>query len=150
MKSCLEYKCECFHRKYEGIHLEALITLRISQGRPNILTQPKFIHQCFATSHYTRSVPSYTCRGISVLTTTYKILSNILVWRSTPLGIISMDFDVTNQLLITFCIRHMRRPVTQERSTVQYSHWIWCTNETKSRDSSVSIATGLRPGRSGF
>jgi hypothetical protein len=44
-------------------------------------------------------------RGISLLPTTHKILSNILVLRLTPytnlLGIISMDFNITVQI---FCI----------------------------------------------
>jgi hypothetical protein len=44
-------------------------------------------------------------RGISVLSTTYKILSNILLSRLTPyariwLETISVDFDATGQLLI--------------------------------------------------
>ena len=61
-------------------------------------------------------VPIYTkgdkidcsnCRGISLLSTTHKILSNILlsiylhVLRKL-LGIISVDFDATGQLLITY------------------------------------------------
>jgi hypothetical protein len=46
-------------------------------------------------------------RGISLLSTMYKILSNILFSRLTHtqrklLGIISVDFDVTGQLLITY------------------------------------------------
>ena len=46
-------------------------------------------------------------RGTSVLSTTYKILSNILLSRLTPyarilLGIISVDFDATGQLLIIY------------------------------------------------
>jgi len=44
--------------------------------------------------------------GISLLATTYKILSNIMLSRLTPqwksLGIINVDFDATDQLLIKY------------------------------------------------
>jgi len=42
-------------------------------------------------------------RGISLLPTTYKMLSSIiLLWSAPLLGIISVDFDVTYQLLIRY------------------------------------------------
>ena len=48
--------------------------------------------------------------------TTYKILSNILLSRLIPyaeklLGIISVDFDTTGQLMIIYCafIKHTRK-----------------------------------------
>jgi hypothetical protein len=46
-------------------------------------------------------------QGISVLSTTYKILSSILLSRFTPhveeiMGNISVDFDIQNQLLIRY------------------------------------------------
>jgi hypothetical protein len=46
-------------------------------------------------------------QGISISSTTYQILSNILLSRLTPyaeemLGIIRVDFDVTGQLLIIY------------------------------------------------
>jgi hypothetical protein len=46
-------------------------------------------------------------RGTSLVSTTYKILSSILLLRSIPYaeditGIISMEFDLTGQLLITY------------------------------------------------
>ena len=46
-------------------------------------------------------------RGISLLSTTYKILSSILPIRSIPYaeditGIISVELDITGQLLITY------------------------------------------------
>jgi hypothetical protein len=45
--------------------------------------------------------------GISLLSTSYKILSNILLSRLSPyideiIGTISVDFDVTDQLLSDF------------------------------------------------
>jgi hypothetical protein len=69
------------------------------------------------------------------------------------LGIISMDFDVTDQLLIRFpaFVRYWRRNwstmrqyisslwtsrslwVSEEGSSVKYSHRIWGTNETYSK-----------------
>jgi len=55
-------------------------------------------------------------RGISLLRTMYKILSIILLSRLTPyarklLGVISMDFDATGQLLITesALIKYLRK-----------------------------------------
>jgi hypothetical protein len=47
------------------------------------------------------------CGGISLLSTTYKILSNILLSWLAPyaeeiFGIFSVDFDATGQLLIIF------------------------------------------------
>jgi len=55
-------------------------------------------------------------RGISFLPTTYKILSNILLSRLTPyeeeiVGIISVDFDATGQLLIIYSasVKYLRR-----------------------------------------
>jgi hypothetical protein len=55
-------------------------------------------------------------KGISLLSTTYKILSNILLSRLTPygdelLGIISVDFDATDQLLIIYSafVKYMRK-----------------------------------------
>jgi len=54
--------------------------------------------------------------GISMLSTTYKIVSNILVWRLTPhvdelMGVISVDFDVVGQLLIRYSafVRYWRK-----------------------------------------
>jgi hypothetical protein len=46
-------------------------------------------------------------KGISLLPTMYKVLSSMLLLRLTPYvgeitGIISVDFDVINWLLITF------------------------------------------------
>ena len=48
-------------------------------------------------------------RGISLLPTTYKILSNILLSRLIPyaeeiMGIISVDSDAVSQLLITYSV----------------------------------------------
>ena len=47
------------------------------------------------------------CRGISLLPTTYKVLSNILLSRLIPyaekvIGIINVDFDATIRLLIIY------------------------------------------------
>jgi hypothetical protein len=44
------------------------------------------------------------CRGISLVPTTYKILSNILVSQVTPHAdkIINVDFYVTDQFLIRY------------------------------------------------
>jgi len=41
-------------------------------------------------------------RGISLLPTTYKILSIILLWRLTPYAEEIIDFDATGQLLIIY------------------------------------------------
>jgi hypothetical protein len=48
-------------------------------------------------------------RGISLVSTSYKILSNILLDRLTPLqmkllGITNVDFGVTDERLITFSL----------------------------------------------
>jgi len=48
-------------------------------------------------------------RGISLLPTTYKILSNILLSKLTPyteeiIGISNVDFDATGQLLIIYSV----------------------------------------------
>jgi hypothetical protein len=55
-------------------------------------------------------------RGLLLLSTTYKIVSNILVWRLTPhvdelMGVISVDFDVVGQLLIRYSafVRYWRK-----------------------------------------
>jgi len=57
-------------------------------------------------------------RGISLLPTTYKILSNILLSRLTPydmqrklLGIINVDFDTAGQLLIVYSalVKYLRK-----------------------------------------
>jgi hypothetical protein len=40
--------------------------------------------------------------GISMLSNSYKIVSNILLSRLTLFGTFSVDFDVTDQLLIRF------------------------------------------------
>jgi hypothetical protein len=52
-------------------------------------------------------VVSSNYRGISPLLTTYKIVSNILASRLNPyaeeiIGIISVDFDITDQPLIKY------------------------------------------------
>jgi len=56
------------------------------------------------------------CEGISLLPTMYKNLSNILLSRLTPyaeenMGIISVDFDATGQLLIIYSafIKYVRK-----------------------------------------
>jgi len=55
-------------------------------------------------------------RGISLLPTTYKILSNILLSRLTQyteeiIGIINMDFDATGQLMIIYSafVKYLRK-----------------------------------------
>jgi len=55
-------------------------------------------------------------RGISLLSTAYNILSNVRLSRITPyatklLGIISVDFDATGQLLIIYSafVKYLRR-----------------------------------------
>jgi hypothetical protein len=55
-------------------------------------------------------------RGISLLSTTYKIVFNILLSRLTPyrrklLGIINVDFNATGQLLIVYYAFVMRKKV---------------------------------------
>jgi len=49
------------------------------------------------------------CRGISLLPTTYKILSNILLRKL--LEIVSVDFDATDQLLIVYSafVKYLRK-----------------------------------------
>jgi hypothetical protein len=65
--------------------------------------------------------------GISLLPTTYKILSNILVWRLTPhaeklLGIIGVDFDVTGQLPIIYSafLKYLRKNGNTMRQCISY------------------------------
>jgi len=55
-------------------------------------------------------------RGISLLPTTYKILSNILLSSLTPyaeeiIGIINVDFDATGQLMIIYSafVKYLRK-----------------------------------------
>jgi hypothetical protein len=66
-------------------------------------------------------------RGISLLSTTYKILSNILLSRLTPyaeeiIGIISVDFDVTGQLLIIYSafVKYLRKNGNTMRQCLSY------------------------------
>jgi hypothetical protein len=88
--------------------------------------------------------------GISLLPISYTILSNIfLSWLSSSqmklLGIISVDFDITDQLLIRFSassdtgekmgVRDSKSAIyilqfSEEGSIVQYSHRVWGTHET--------------------
>jgi len=66
-------------------------------------------------------------RGISLLQTMYKILSNILLSKLTPyaeklLGIITVDFDATDQLL-TICsvvVKYMRKKLKYNRPVHQH------------------------------
>jgi hypothetical protein len=68
-------------------------------------------------------------RGISLLSTSYKILSNILLSRLSPymdeiiLGIFDVGFDVTDQLLITSFafVRYWRRNGSTMRQFISYS-----------------------------
>jgi hypothetical protein len=66
-------------------------------------------------------------RGISLLSTTYKILSNILVSRLTLygeeiIGDISVDFVVTGQLLIIYSafIKYLRKNGNTMRQCISY------------------------------
>jgi hypothetical protein len=83
------------------------------------------VHQSSIASSFDAAVPTVAIyrkgdetdcsnyRGISLLSTSYKIFSNILSSRLSPyekklLGTFSVDFDATDQLLIRyFCIRHI-------------------------------------------
>jgi len=48
------------------------------------------------------------CRDISLLSSTYKLLSNVLLSRLTPLGIISVDLDATGkQTKQIFCFHQI-------------------------------------------
>jgi len=64
--------------------------------------------------------------GISLLPSTYKILSNILLSRLTPmqrklLGTISMDFDTTGQLLIySPFVRYLRKYENAIKQCISY------------------------------
>ena len=56
------------------------------------------------------------CRDISLLSTTYKISSNILLSRLTPyaeeiIGVINVDFDATGQLLTIYStfVKYLRK-----------------------------------------
>jgi hypothetical protein len=65
--------------------------------------------------------------SIPLLATTYKILSNVLLSRLTPyveeiLGIISMDFDATSQLLIihTAFVKYLRKNGNTMEQCISY------------------------------
>jgi hypothetical protein len=67
-------------------------------------------------------------RGISLLSTSYKIVSNILFSRLVPyiddiIGIIGVGFDVTDQLLIRFSafVRYWRKNGSTMRQYISYS-----------------------------
>jgi hypothetical protein len=67
-------------------------------------------------------------RGISLLSTSYKILSNIFLSRLSPyvdeiIGIISVGFDVTDQLLIRSLafVKYWRRIGGTMRQYISYS-----------------------------
>jgi hypothetical protein len=66
-------------------------------------------------------------RGISLLSTTYKILSNILLSRLTPyakeiIGTISVDLDVTGRLLIIYCafVKYLSKNGNAIRQYISY------------------------------
>jgi len=66
-------------------------------------------------------------RGKSLLSTTYKILSNILLSRLTPyaekiIGIISVNIDITGQLLIIYSvfIKYLRENGNAMRQCISY------------------------------
>jgi hypothetical protein len=66
-------------------------------------------------------------RGISLLSATYKILSNIPLSRLTPYaeeitGVISVDFDVTGQLLIIYSafVKYLRKNGNTVRQCISY------------------------------
>jgi hypothetical protein len=67
-------------------------------------------------------------RGISLLSASYKMLSYILLSRLVPyideiMGIISVGFDVTDQLLIRFSVyvRYWRKDGSTMRQCISYS-----------------------------
>jgi hypothetical protein len=66
--------------------------------------------------------------GISLLSTSYKMLSNVLPSRLSPyvdeiIGTFSVDFDITDQLLIRFSafIRYWRKNWSTMRQYISYS-----------------------------
>jgi hypothetical protein len=67
-------------------------------------------------------------RGISILSTTYKIISNILLSRLTPnveqlLGIMSVNFNTTSQLLILDCafMKYSRRNGNNMKQCISFA-----------------------------